>query len=68
MARDQDDIIRSLQSRLDIICDEVDEDLGPTDEGIREARNVSLSERPVSQLFFRSLRCISYVFNKFLFY
>ena len=47
---DQDDIIRSLQSRLDTICDEADEDLGPTDDGIREASNDSLSEKPVSQL------------------
>ncbi|XVF64937.1 hypothetical protein PTKIN_Ptkin09bG0206500 [Pterospermum kingtungense] len=52
----KDDIIRSLQSRLDIICDEADEDLGPADEGIREASNDSLPGKPVSQLLLRSLR------------
>ncbi|XP_022727138.1 protein odr-4 homolog isoform X2 [Durio zibethinus] len=52
----KDDIIRSLQSRLDIICDETDEDLGPTDNGIREASNDSSSEKPVSQLVLNSLR------------
>ncbi|XVF36540.1 hypothetical protein REPUB_Repub19eG0066500 [Reevesia pubescens] len=52
----KDDIIRSLQSRLDIICDEADEDLGSTDEGIREASNDSSSEKPVSQLVLHSLR------------
>ncbi|XWS24016.1 hypothetical protein CRYUN_Cryun28dG0065100 [Craigia yunnanensis] len=52
----KDDIIRSLQSRLDIICDEADEDLGPTDDGIREASNDLSSGKPVSQLVLHSLR------------
>ena len=65
---DQDDIIRSLLSRLDIICDEADEDLGPTDDGIREASNDLSSEKPVSQLVLHSLRCICCVIDKSLFY
>ncbi|XVE60645.1 hypothetical protein DITRI_Ditri05aG0144600 [Diplodiscus trichospermus] len=52
----KDDIIRSLQSRLDIICDEADEDVGPSDEGIGETSNDALYEKPVSQLVLRSLR------------
>ncbi|KAI9201198.1 hypothetical protein LWI28_020021 [Acer negundo] len=46
------DIIRSLQSRLDIICDEADEDLVPIDDDVREARAV----KPVSRLVLHSLR------------
>ncbi|KAK8580445.1 hypothetical protein V6N13_143539 [Hibiscus sabdariffa] len=52
----KDDIIRSLLSRLDIICDEVDEDAGPNDDVIKETRNDSSSEKPVSQLVLHSLR------------
>ncbi|KAK6245814.1 ODR-4-like - like 1 [Theobroma cacao] len=52
----KDDIIRSLQSRLDIICDEADGDLGLTDDGIMEESNDLSSEKPVSQLVLRSLR------------
>ncbi|XP_022768519.1 protein odr-4 homolog [Durio zibethinus] len=54
----KDDIIRSLQNRLDIICDEADEDLGPPDDGIREASDDSSSEKPISQLVLCSLRKI----------
>ncbi|KAH9690195.1 Oxidoreductase zinc-binding dehydrogenase family protein [Citrus sinensis] len=46
------DIIMSLQSRLDVICDEVDEDLAPTAGGGEEASN----EKPVSKLILHSLR------------
>ncbi|KAH7567609.1 hypothetical protein JRO89_XS07G0102800 [Xanthoceras sorbifolium] len=46
------DIIRSLQSRLDIICDEADEDLVPTEDDAREARDV----KPVSGLVLHSMR------------
>ncbi|TYI82614.1 hypothetical protein E1A91_D05G233100v1 [Gossypium mustelinum] len=52
----KDDIIRSLGSRLDIICDEADEDPGPIDNGIKEAGNDLASEKPVSQLVLHSLR------------
>ncbi|XVF39693.1 hypothetical protein PTKIN_Ptkin01aG0053300 [Pterospermum kingtungense] len=52
----KDDIIRSLQSRLDIICDEADEDLGQTEDGIVEASKDSSLEKPVSQLVLHSLR------------
>ncbi|KAK9930110.1 hypothetical protein M0R45_027166 [Rubus argutus] len=61
----KDDIITSLQSRLDIICDEADGETGPTDTGIREARDdagsqeigdVISSEIPVSQIVLQSLR------------
>ncbi|KAL4333395.1 hypothetical protein GQ457_07G024380 [Hibiscus cannabinus] len=52
----KDDIIRSLLSRLDIICDEADEDAGTNDDVIKETRNDSLSEKPVSQLVLHSLR------------
>ncbi|XP_021284677.1 protein odr-4 homolog [Herrania umbratica] len=52
----KDDIIRSLQSRLDIICDEADGDLGPTDNGITEESNDLSSEKPVSELVLHSLR------------
>lgn len=51
----QGDIIMSLQSRLDVICDEVDEDLAPTASGGEEASN----EKPVSKLILHSLRCFS---------
>ncbi|GAY48105.1 hypothetical protein CUMW_109280 [Citrus unshiu] len=46
------DIIMNLQSRLDVICDEVDEDLAPTAGGGEEASN----EKPVSKLILHSLR------------
>ncbi|XP_043809292.1 protein odr-4 homolog isoform X2 [Manihot esculenta] len=50
----KDDIIRSLQSRLDIICDEADEDPGPIGEDDREA--IQPSEKPVSRLILCLLR------------
>ncbi|KAK2659991.1 hypothetical protein Ddye_006524 [Dipteronia dyeriana] len=46
------DIIRSLQSRLDIICDEADKDLVPTEDDANEATAVI----PVSRLVLDSLR------------
>ncbi|TXG52620.1 hypothetical protein EZV62_021789 [Acer yangbiense] len=46
------DIIGSLQSRLDIICDEADEDLVPIDDDAREAR----AGKPVSRLVLHSQR------------
>lgn len=66
----QDDIITSLQSRLDIICDEADGETGPTDTGIREARDdagsqeigdVISSETPVSQIVLQSLRSVMFI-------
>lgn len=58
----QGDIIRSLQSRLDVICDEVDEDLAPTVSGGEEASN----EKPVSKLILHSLRCFGCNINVLL--
>ncbi|KAE8666754.1 hypothetical protein F3Y22_tig00112491pilonHSYRG00202 [Hibiscus syriacus] len=52
----KDDIIRSLLCRLDIICDEAGEDVGPNDDVIKETGNDSSSEKPVSQLVLHSLR------------
>lgn len=36
----QADITRSLQSRLDIICDEAEQDLNPTDVGDDEEAEI----------------------------
>ncbi|EOA23910.1 hypothetical protein CARUB_v10017124mg [Capsella rubella] len=44
------DIIRSLQSRLDIICDEAEQDLSPKNVGDNEDAN----EIPISKLIFKS--------------
>ncbi|GLT60555.1 hypothetical protein SLA2020_333170 [Shorea laevis] len=52
------DIIRSLQSRLDILCDEADGHLSPSDDGDREARDETLQKKPVRQLVLHSLRKI----------
>ncbi|XP_065881520.1 uncharacterized protein [Euphorbia lathyris] len=52
----KDDIIRSLQSRLDIICDEVDEDLGPTDDDSVEAVEEKPTHKPISRLVLSLLR------------
>lgn len=66
----QDDIITSLQSRLDIICDEADGETGPTVTGIQEARDdagsqevgdVISSETPVSQIVLQSLRSVMFI-------
>ncbi|CAA7051957.1 unnamed protein product [Microthlaspi erraticum] len=46
------DIIRSLQSRLDIICDEAEQDLNPTDVGDNE--EAEMSKMPVSKFIFNS--------------
>ncbi|KAJ4823725.1 hypothetical protein Tsubulata_044048 [Turnera subulata] len=43
----KDDIIRSLQSRLDIICDEADGDLGPTDDDGGELNQDKIPRKPV---------------------
>ncbi|KAF2323890.1 hypothetical protein GH714_003723 [Hevea brasiliensis] len=54
-----DDIIRSLHSRLDIICDEADEDdedLGPIDDDGWEASQENQPEKPVSRLVLCLLR------------
>ncbi|XVE55652.1 hypothetical protein DITRI_Ditri03aG0175800 [Diplodiscus trichospermus] len=48
--------VKEFESRLDIICDEADEDLAPSDDGISKASNDSSSENPVSQLVLHSLR------------
>ncbi|OAY51094.1 protein odr-4 homolog isoform X2 [Manihot esculenta] len=52
----KEDIIGSLQSRLDIICDEADEDLGPLDVDDRETSREKLPEKPVSKLVLCLLR------------
>ncbi|XP_057986921.1 uncharacterized protein LOC110655810 [Hevea brasiliensis] len=55
----KDDIIRSLHSRLDIICDEADEDdedLGPIDDDGWEASQEKQPEKPVSRLVLCLLR------------
>ncbi|KAJ6709621.1 PROTEIN ODR-4-like protein [Salix koriyanagi] len=52
----KDDIIRSLKSRLDIICDEADEDPDPIDNDGKESRLEKLPEKPVSRLVLNSLR------------
>lgn len=46
----------SLQSRLDIICDEADGDVGPTDDGCKEANDEISTGKPVSQLVLHLLR------------
>ncbi|CAI0548431.1 unnamed protein product [Linum tenue] len=50
------DIVRSLQSRLDILCDEADQELAAEDEGTEEASQDRLSHKPVSKLALHSLR------------
>ncbi|KAG5251088.1 protein odr-4 [Salix suchowensis] len=52
----KDDIIRSLKSRLDIICDEADEDPDPIDNDGKESRLEKLPEKPISRLVLNSLR------------
>nr|XP_011464765.1 PREDICTED: protein odr-4 homolog isoform X2 [Fragaria vesca subsp. vesca] len=61
----KDDIIMSLQSRLDIICDEADGETGLVDTGTQKARGDADSlevgdgmsgETPVSQIVLQSLR------------
>ncbi|XP_010425646.1 PREDICTED: protein odr-4 homolog [Camelina sativa] len=47
------DIIRSLQSRLDIICDEAEQDVIPKDVGDDEDAN-EMSKIPISKLIFKS--------------
>lgn len=49
----QADIIRSLQSRLDIICDEAEQDLNPTDGGDNEDSD-TVSKIPIAKLIFSS--------------
>lgn len=46
----------SLQSRLDIICDEADADLGSGLEVGREASDDISTEKPVSQLVLHLVR------------
>ncbi|XP_062165360.1 uncharacterized protein LOC133871913 isoform X2 [Alnus glutinosa] len=50
------DIIMSLRSRLDIICDEAYEDVGPRDDVRQEANDLILTEKPLSQLVLHLLR------------
>ncbi|KAJ6391381.1 hypothetical protein OIU77_025374 [Salix suchowensis] len=52
----KDDIIRSLKSRLDIICDEADEDPDPIDNDGKESRLEKMPEKPISRLVLNSLR------------
>ncbi|CAJ1973973.1 unnamed protein product [Sphenostylis stenocarpa] len=52
------DIIKSLQSRLDIICDEVDVDSGNNHDVGSQASNEISVEKPVPQLVLRILRVI----------
>ncbi|KAG6648657.1 hypothetical protein CIPAW_07G161600 [Carya illinoinensis] len=50
------DIIMSLQSRLDIICDEAYGDVGPKDDASPEASDGISTNKPVSQLVLHFLR------------
>uniref|UniRef100_A0A2N9F685 Protein odr-4 homolog n=1 Tax=Fagus sylvatica TaxID=28930 RepID=A0A2N9F685_FAGSY len=50
------DIIMSLQSRLDIICDEAYGDVGPADDVSQEASDGISTDKPVSQLVLQLLR------------
>ncbi|KAF5455929.1 hypothetical protein F2P56_025455 [Juglans regia] len=50
------DIIMSLQSRLDIICDEAYGDVGPKDDASPEASDGISTDKPVSQLVLHFLR------------
>ncbi|KAF5740121.1 protein odr-4 isoform X1 [Tripterygium wilfordii] len=52
----KDDIIRSLQSRLGIICDEAEGDQPPADDASRESIKEQSPGKPVSQLSLISLR------------
>ncbi|WCJ35654.1 oxidoreductase zinc-binding dehydrogenase family protein [Euphorbia peplus] len=52
----KDDIIRSLQSRLDIICDEADEDVGSVDDDSVEGFQEKPTQKPISRLVLSLLR------------
>lgn len=54
----QADIIRSLQSRLDIICDEAEQDLNPSDVGDNEDAD-DISKKPISKLMLNSSMWVS---------
>ncbi|GAV72025.1 hypothetical protein CFOL_v3_15514 [Cephalotus follicularis] len=56
----KDDIIRSLQSRLDVICDEAD-DLSSTEKGGREANNEISCGKLVSHFVLHELRKTCYL-------
>lgn len=59
----QGDIITSLQSRLAIICDEVDADKDVSNDVHRDANEMT-SEQHVSQLFLHSLRYVGTMVHK----
>lgn len=46
----------SLQSRLDIICDEADGDVNRSDDGSKEAKDEISAGNPLSQLVLHLLR------------
>lgn len=48
----------SLQSRLDIICDEADGDTVQPDGGSTEANDKTSMETPTSRVFIHLLRCV----------
>ena len=52
----------SLQSRLDIICDEADGDVNPTDDSCKEANDEISTGKPVSQLVLHLLRLALYIY------
>ena len=52
----QGDIIMSLQSRLDIICDEADADSGSNHDVDKETSDEISTEKPVAQFVLQSLR------------
>ncbi len=52
----------SLQSRLDIICDEAYGGVGPADDVSQEASDGISTDKPVSQLVLQLLRCVSCIF------
>uniref|UniRef100_A0A0R0KEF7 Protein odr-4 homolog n=1 Tax=Glycine max TaxID=3847 RepID=A0A0R0KEF7_SOYBN len=56
------DIITSLQSRLDIICDEVDVDSGNNHDVGSQVSNEISAEKPVPQLVLHLLRLSRYIY------
>ncbi|GMN40202.1 hypothetical protein TIFTF001_009426 [Ficus carica] len=56
VAQIKEDIILSLQSRLDIICDEADGDADPSDAETGEGSDGMTTKNPISQLSLHLLR------------
>lgn len=52
----------SLQSRLDIICDEAYANVGPEDSVVPESSDGISTDKPVSQHVLHFLRFVDYIF------